>query len=139
MSVVDPTGYCQAEDNMSDCSGSLKSGETKAITDADGKRISTVGKDSNGTTYVTSGSKGDVKDAMAFTNNTGRFKSDVGKQNSNGIKDTSTNVNQNQNGGSGSSLWGGSPFALIGALAAEKSIMFNLLYKYGRPNYTCSI
>ncbi|WP_308425015.1 RHS repeat-associated core domain-containing protein, partial [Shewanella algicola] len=90
MSGTDPTGYCQAEDNMSDCSGSLKSGETKAITDADGKRVGTVGKDSNGTTYVTSGGKGDVKDAMAFTNNTGRFKSDVGKQNSIGIKDSST-------------------------------------------------
>ncbi len=94
MSGTDPTGYCQAEDNMSDCSGSLKSGETKAITDADGKRVGTVGKDSNGTTYVTSGGKGDVKDAMAFTNNTGRFKSDVGKQNSIGIKDSGTNVNQ---------------------------------------------
>ncbi|GGP73009.1 hypothetical protein GCM10009347_41920 [Shewanella algicola] len=90
MSGTDPTGYCQAEDNMSDCSGSLKSCETKAITDADGKRVGTVGKDSNGTTYVTSGGKSDVKDAMAFTNNTGRFKSDVGKQNSIGIKDSST-------------------------------------------------
>jgi hypothetical protein len=103
------------------------------------KRIGIVGKDSNGTTYVTSGSKGDVKNAMVFTNNPGHFKSDVGKQNINGIKDTSTNVNQNQNGGSGSSLWGGSPFPLIGALAAEKSIMFNLLYKCGHSNYTCSI
>ncbi|MDR8522872.1 RHS repeat domain-containing protein [Shewanella fidelis] len=81
MSGTDPTGYCQADDNMSDCSDGLKNGEIKDVTNADGEKIGTVGKDKEGNTYVTSGDKNDVKGAMAVVNNPGRFKYKwVGKQ-----------------------------------------------------------
>ena len=53
LSGVDPTGYCSTDDSLKDCAEGLEEGKTQAITNADGKTVGHVGKDSQGNVHIT--------------------------------------------------------------------------------------
>ncbi|WP_369679937.1 RHS repeat domain-containing protein [Pseudoalteromonas sp. A601] len=56
LSGADPTGYCSTDDSLKDCAGGLEEGKTQAITNADGKTVGHVGKDSQGNVHISNGS-----------------------------------------------------------------------------------
>ncbi|WP_213610246.1 glycohydrolase toxin TNT-related protein [Pseudoalteromonas sp.] len=76
LSGADPTGYCSTDDSLKDCAGGLEEGKTQAITNADGKTVGHVGKDSQGNVHITNNGSSKGQAAIA-----GSLKSmDIGSQ-----------------------------------------------------------
>jgi RHS repeat-associated protein len=73
LSGIDPTGYCSTDDTLKGCADGLEAGKTQAITNADGKTVGHIGKDSQGNVHVTN--NGSEQDQSAVANSM----SNVGK------------------------------------------------------------
>jgi len=97
MSGIDPTGYCSTDDSLKGCADGLEAGKTQAITNADGKTVGHIGKDSQGNVHISNGSsKGQAAVASSIAN-VGE-PTDIGSQQQIASQGAQTQTASNQNG-----------------------------------------